>query len=204
MRRSGTIWFFALAFIIPVAAYAIFNFYERKIQKLPVLGPAGHHIGNFSLVNQEDEVVSLEKWNNKIVVADFFFTHCPTICPKMTANLKRVNEYFIDDKDIYLNSFSVDPVNDSAAQLRKYAHHFNVNTRQWDLLTGDKKEIYKLARNSFMIVATDGDGGPGDFIHSDRLILIDKQKRIRGYYDGTDDSEINQLLTDIKKLKNEN
>lgn len=204
MKRSGTIWFFVLSFIIPVAAYAIFNLYERKIQKLPVLGSGDHHISNFNLINQEGEEISTGKWDNKIVVADFFFTHCPTICPKMTLNLKKVNSYFINDKDIIINSFSVDPENDSAGQFKKYIERFGLDTGKWDLLTGDKKEIYKLARNSFMIVATDGDGGPADFIHSEKLILVDKQKRIRGYYDGTDDAAINQLLTDIKKLKNEN
>ena len=90
-----------------------------------------------------------------------------------------------------------------AAQIKKYADNFAINTTNWNLLTGDKREIYKLARNSFMLVATDGDGGPEDFIHSEKLVLIDKQKRIRGYYDGTGNKEAGQLINDIKKLKHE-
>ena len=117
--------------------------------------------------------------------------------------MKRINEVFENDNSVVLNSFTVDPERDSAAQLNKYADRFGIKTKKWDLLTGDKKEIYKLARNSFMIVATDGDGGPNDFIHSERLALIDKQKRIRGYYDGTSDKEVSHLINDIKKLKNE-
>ena len=117
--------------------------------------------------------------------------------------MKLVNEEFKNDNSILLNSFSVDPERDSATQLKTYADRFGIVTAKWDLLTGDKREIYKLARNSFMIVATDGDGGPNDFIHSERLVLIDAQKRIRGYYDGTSDKEVKQLVNDIKKLKHE-
>jgi protein SCO1/2 len=122
----------------------------------------------------------------------------------MTGNLKIVEQYFKNDGRVRINSFSVDPLRDSVGQLKKYISQFRLETTRWDFLTGSKKEIYKLARNSFMVVATDGDGGPDDFIHSDKLVLIDGQKRIRGYYDGTDKKEIDQLVDDIKKLENEN
>lgn len=212
MKKKSSIGLFVLlVFIIPATAFAIFNFYERKIEKLPVLGPqeeingkkTEHQISEFHLTNQDGEIKSTTEWNNKIIIADFFFTRCPSICPKLTASLKKVNDYFKNDDEIKINSFSVDPGNDSAAQLKKYALRFGLDTKKWDLLTGDKREIYKLARNSFMIVATDGDGGPTDFIHSEKIILVDKQKRIRGFYDGTDEAEMKQLLTDIKKLKDE-
>jgi len=121
----------------------------------------------------------------------------------MTNSLKKVQQAFKED-EILIRSFSVDPERDSVAQLRKYAGQFGINTSNWELLTGDKKEIYKFARNGFMIVATDGDGGPNDFIHSEKLVLIDKQKRIRGYYDGTSGNQVKQLIADIKKLKHEN
>ena len=122
----------------------------------------------------------------------------------MTKSLIRIQEAFKTDAEILISSFTVDPERDSSAQLKKYARQYNVDTRNWNLLTGDKKEIYKLARNSFMLVATDGDGGPDDFIHSESLVLIDKQKKIRGYYNGTSNDEVNQLIIDIKKLKHEN
>ncbi|MGQ0739072.1 MAG: SCO family protein [Bacteroidota bacterium] len=205
MKKRSTIWLFVmLVFALPLTAFAIINWYEKKIEKLPVMGKTKeHHISNFSLLNQDKQIITGAGLNKKIVIADFFFTHCPSICPQMTKSMKRVQYGFKDDADISLVSFTVDPGRDSAAQLKKYAGQYNINTRSWNLLTGDKKEIYKLARNSFMVVATDGDGGPDDFIHSEKLVLVDKQKRIRGYYDGTSGKEVNQLINDIKKLKDE-
>jgi protein SCO1 len=211
MKKRLTIgYFLALVFILPLLAYSGYLFFEQKFQKQPVYGKEEiingqkiqHTIASFELINQDGIKKGIEDWDQKIVIADFFFTHCPVICPKMTVNLKRVQQSFSDD-DILINSFSVDPQRDSAGQLKKYAEKFIINSANWQLLTGDKKDIYKLARNSFMIVATDGDGGPDDFIHSEKLVLIDKQKRIRGYYDGTSEKETDQLIHDIKKLKNE-
>src|SRR5687768_963323 len=211
MKKGLAIWIFlAAVFILPLLAYSGYLFFEQKFQSLPVYGKEEisngqkiqHTIDAFELINQDSINKGINDWKEKIVVADFFFTHCPVICPKMTANLKRVQKSFSDD-DILINSFSVDPQRDSIVQLKKYAEKFAINSVNWQLLTGDKKDIYKLARNSFMIVATDGDGGPDDFIHSEKLVLIDKQKRIRGYYDGTSEKETDQLIHDIKKLKNE-
>ena len=206
MKKKRTIPLFAvMVFIIPVSAWALLNWYEKKVQGLPVMGKTKEHrIGDFQLINQDGQLKSTADWNDKIVVADFFFTHCPTVCPKMTKSLIRIQEAFKTDAEILISSFTVDPERDSSAQLKKYARQYNVDTRNWNLLTGDKKEIYKLARNSFMLVATDGDGGPDDFIHSESLVLIDKQKKIRGYYNGTSNKEVNQLIIDIKKLKHEN
>ncbi|WP_276502587.1 SCO family protein [Terrimonas pollutisoli] len=203
-KRSTIALFITAVFVLPFSAWALLNFYEKEFEALPVIGKAkDHHIGNFQLVNQDGIVKTEKQWDGKIVVADFFFTHCPTICPKMTASMMRINEEFKNDGAIWLSSFSVDPERDSATQLKTHADRFGIVTAKWDLLTGDKREIYKLARNSFMIVATDGDGGPNDFIHSEKLVLIDPQKRIRGYYDGTSDKEVKQLVNDIKKLKHE-
>ncbi len=197
-------------FILPLVVYSGFLFFEQKFQKLTVFGKEEivngkkiqHTIAGFELVNQDGVKKGIEDWTGKIVVVDFFFTHCPVICPKMTANLKRVQEAF-SDNEILINSFSVDPQRDSAVQLKKYSEKFRINLDNWQLLTGDKKDIYKLARNSFMLVATDGDGGPDDFIHSEKLTLIDKKKMIRGYYDGTNEKDTDQLIYDIKKLQDE-
>ena len=213
MKQNKTIWAFALAAIIlPVAAYAVITWYEQKIQQLPVIGESEyingkltkHQIGDFQLTNQDGNNITPETWKNKIVVCNFFFTRCPSICPKMTSNIKKVEEKYKNDDEIIFNSFSVDPEGDNVAQLNSYAHLYDIHSSNWQLLTGNKKEIYKLARNSFLVVAAEGDGGPKDFIHSDKVTLVDKQQRIRGYYDGTSEKEIKELITDIKKLKNEN
>ncbi len=205
MEKRSTIGLFVmLVFIVPVTAWALLNLYEKKFDALPVMRKTkDHRISDFRLTDHEGVLITTANWKNKIIVTNFFFTHCPVICPKMTNQLKSVNKVFENDTTVLINSFSVDPERDSVAQLKKYAGHFNIHTSGWNLLTGDKKEIYKLARNSFMLVATDGDGGPEDFIHSEKLVLIDKQRRIRGYYDGTSARETQQLIADIKKLKHE-
>lgn len=192
-------------FILPLLAWFLLSWYENKIESLPVLGKSKEHrIAGFSFINQDGQQKTLANWENKIVVADFFFTHCPVVCPKMTRSLKKIEQQFSNNDALHIASFTVDPARDDANRLKEYANQFEINNHRWDLLTGDKKELYKLARNSFMVVATDGDGGPDDFIHSDKLVLIDTKKRIRGYYNGTDEKEVEQLITDIKKLKHEN
>jgi protein SCO1/2 len=197
MWRRFNIWLFlGIVIVFPLTVFAIVNWYERTVQSLPVLINKEHRIGDFKLINQQGNKSTTEEWRGKIVVANFFFTHCPVICPKMTANLKKLH--------LMLVSFSVDPQRDSVAELKKYTERFYINENNWQLLTGSKKEIYRLARKSFQVAATDGDGGDNDFIHSDQLILIDSKKRIRGYYEGTEKKEIAQLIRDIKKLEHEN
>jgi protein SCO1 len=204
IKGEATWFFMTVAFVLPVIAFALYSRYENKFEKLPVYGKENHRIQSFSFINQDNKQTKLAAINAEVIVADFFFTHCPVICPKMIKSLKRVQAEFPNDKNIHILSFTVDPESDSAVQLKKYAQSFGINTNQWTLLTGDKKELYKLARNSFMIAAIDGDGGPEDFIHSEKLVLLDALRRIRGYYDGTNEKQVDKLLNDIKKLKNEN
>lgn len=202
MLKKYNIWLFVvIVTLLPIGVYGIVKMLENKYQPLPVLGEQGHKISSFSLTNQAGVSKTDKDWEGKIVVADFFFTHCPSICPKMTYNLKRVQAY-AGVENLVINSFTVDPERDSIGQLKLYADKFSIKGN-WDLLTGDKKDLYKLARKSFLIVATDGDGGPEDFIHSENLVLIDQQKRIRGFYDGTNETAVNQLVSDIKKLAKE-
>ena len=204
MHKTGQIWlFFAVVLSLPFMVYKGVSWYESSVKKLPVLIGEEHRIANYKLVDQKGRTATIDDWNNKIVVVDFFFTHCPSICPKMTRNLKTVQESYAKNPDIFIASFSVDPERDSVEVLAKYARRFNVDEKSWQLITGPKKDIYRLARNSFKLTATDGDGGDEDFIHSSQLVLIDKQKRIRGYYDGTKTEETNQLIKDIKKLEDE-
>jgi protein SCO1/2 len=203
MKKYHVWIFIAAVFILPVTVFAVIKWYEHTYTALPVLGGEAHKIAHFCLLDQQGSVASLKDWEDKIVVADFFFTHCPVVCPKMTRSLKNVQAMYAGDKELLIASFSVDPERDSVGQLKKYAGKMDIRDN-WRLLTGDKKEIYGLARNSFLITATDGDGGPQDFIHSELLVLIDKQQRIRGYYNGTISSEADNLIRDISRLKKEN
>ena len=160
-----------------------------------------HKISDFSLTNQNGETISEQFYDNKIYVADFFFTTCPTICPIMTENMFYIQEKTINE-EILLASFSVTPKIDSVAQLKKYAIKKGVDDKKWNLLTGDKKEIYELARKSYLVAKDDGDGGKYDMIHTENFVLIDKERRIRGFYDGTNIEEMDKLLDDIKILQN--
>tara|TARA_B100000953_G_scaffold244403_1_gene206258 strand:+ start:1850 stop:2479 length:630 start_codon:yes stop_codon:yes gene_type:complete len=160
-----------------------------------------HKISNFSLTNQNGETITQEDYDNKIYVADFFFTTCPSICPIMTENMFYIQEKTIN-KDILLVSFSVTPEIDSVAQLKKYAIEKGVDDNRWNLLTGEKKDIYKLARRSYLVAKNNGNGGKYDMIHTENFVLIDKEKRIRGFYDGTNKEEMDKLLNDIQILEN--
>jgi len=160
-----------------------------------------HRIADFSLINQNGETITQEFYKNKIYVADFFFTTCQTICPIMTDHMYDIQKETIADPDVLLLSHSVTPEIDSVAQLKRYAKKKLVNASKWNLVTGDKKQIYELARKSYLAVKDAGSGGPFDMIHTENFMLIDKKQQIRGFYDGTEAEEIERLLEDIKVLK---
>lgn len=160
-----------------------------------------HRIADFSLINQNGKTITQDDYKDKIYVADFFFTTCQTICPIMTNNMHEIQKKFITDNEIMLLSHTVTPEIDTVAQLKRYAIENNVNASKWNLVTGDKKQIYELARKSYLAVKDNGDGGPYDMIHTENFMLIDKTRQIRGFYDGTDSKEIKRLLKDIKILK---
>ena len=160
-----------------------------------------HRIADFSLINQNGNIITQEFYKDKIYVADFFFTTCQTICPIMTDHMYDIQKETIADPDLLLLSHSVTPEIDTVAQLKRYAKKKLVNASKWNLVTGDKKQIYELARKSYLAVKDAGDGGPYDMIHTENFMLIDKKRQIRGFYDGTESEEIERLLEDIKILK---
>jgi protein SCO1/2 len=163
-----------------------------------------HKIADFSLVNQNGKTITQADYKDKIYVADFFFTTCQTICPIMTDHMCQIQKEILNDNDVMLLSHSVTPQIDSVEQLKRYANLKGVNDSKWNLVTGDKKQIYELARKSYMAVKTDGNGDEYDMIHTENFMLIDKKRQIRGYYDGTKPEDIERLLEDIEVLKNEN
>jgi protein SCO1 len=162
-----------------------------------------HKIADFSLINQNGKIVTQEDYKDKIYVADFFFTTCQTICPVMTTNMAEIQKEIMDDDNVMLLSHSVTPKIDSVAQLKRYAIEKGVNDTKWNLVTGEKKQIYELARKSYLAVKTIGNGDEYDMIHTENFMLIDKKRQIRGFYDGTNPDDIDRLLEDIKILKKE-
>jgi protein SCO1/2 len=160
-----------------------------------------HRIADFSLTNQNGKTITQNDYKDKIYVADFFFTTCQTICPIMTKNMHDIQTSILADNEVMLLSHTVTPEIDTVAQLKRYADEKDVNASKWNLVTGDKKQIYELARKSYLAVKDIGDGGPFDMIHTENFMLIDKERQIRGYYDGTAPKEIERLLKDIKILK---
>lgn len=192
---------------------------NTKVQKvLPIYNPvdfnpelvdkslqnknSNHTVADFKLINQNGEIITQANYKDKIYVTDFFFTSCGTICPIMTDNMAKIQEEFIDNDDIMLLSLSVTPEIDNVSVLKEYAIKKGVIDTKWNITTGDKKHIYNLARQSYFAVVERGDGGLQDFIHTSNFILIDKEKQIRGIYDGTNDEDIERIIEDIHILKN--
>lgn len=161
-----------------------------------------HTVAPFSLVNQNGKTITQDDYKDKIYVTDFFFTRCPGICLSMTNNMVKLQDEFINNDEVMLLSLSVTPVIDSISVLRQYATDKGVIDSKWNLATGDKKHIYELARKSYFAVVDKGDGGLQDFIHTPNFVLVDKEKQIRGIYDGTVDEEIKRLVNDIRILQN--
>jgi protein SCO1 len=162
-----------------------------------------HRIPDFSFINQEGKTITQKNLDGSIYVADYFFCTCQSICPIMSNEMEFLANHFKNDKDIKFISHTVNPENDSVAVLADYAKAHHANSAQWFLVTGDKKELYDLARSGYLISADSGDGGPNDFIHSQNFALIDKEKHIRGFYDGTNHKEMLKLIEDIEILKKE-
>ena len=161
-----------------------------------------HTISNFSLTNQNGQIVTQDTYKDKIYVADFFFTTCQTICPIMTSNMVELQDKLANNSDVLLLSHTVMPEIDTVAQLKKYAGQKKVNAAQWNLVTGSKQEIYNLARKQYL-VAKENPDDPLGLVHTENFVLIDTQKRIRGFYDGTQTQEMDRILHDIKVLQNQ-
>lgn len=159
-----------------------------------------HHISDFALVDQLGRTITLADVKDRIIVADFFFTTCATICPKMTTQMERVQEAYKADDRVVILSHSVTPEMDSIPVLADYAALHRADPARWHFLTGDRKQIYALARRSYFACLDEGDGGPQDFVHTENFVLVDAQRRIRGFYDGTNPTDVDRLIGDIGKL----
>jgi protein SCO1/2 len=180
-------------------------------EELPFLGRSEiegtdtiyHTIADFRFVDQDSNFVTNETFEGKIYVADFFFTTCPTICPIMKTQMLRVYEEFKNDPEVGILSHSIDPEHDTVAVLREFASDLGVTGDKWRFVTGEKENIFEIGQKSYMVTASEDKSEPGGYIHSGAFILVDKERHIRGIYDGTKPDHVDRLIRDIKRLKKE-
>lgn len=173
---------------------------SREVNGILTKDTIPHRIADFSFINQDGAKVTNSTFKNKIYVADFFFINCPSICPEMSKQMYRIYEKFLQNDNVSLLSHTIDPKYDTVAALAKYARLLGVNSKKWQFVTGDKEQIYDIGETSYMVVASEDKDAPGGFIHSGAFLLIDKERQVRGVYDGTVDSQVDLLIKDINKL----
>ncbi|MFK7785797.1 MAG: SCO family protein [Crocinitomicaceae bacterium] len=212
-----------LAVLFIVGVTIAYFMLRGKEEPLPIINPIdldeemvdpellrrgrGHRIGDFSFLNQHGETITQDEVEGKVYIAEYFFTTCGTICPKMNKQMQRVQFEFADNDDVRILSFTVDPEVDTVAQMKRYADSHGAKSGQWHFLTGSKEELYSLARRSFFVLKPAeaqnlGDVG-SDFIHTNNFVLVDGLGRIRGYYDGTSKEDVDELMLDIERLLDE-
>ena len=188
-------------------------------RKLPILGrktvetriengetitdTINHTIRNFAFYDQDSVLISNKTFKDKIYVADFFFTTCPTICPLMKAQLLRVYDNFKKEDDLLILSHTIDPEHDNVRVLKDFASRLDVSSKKWHFVTGERDKIYEIAQSSYMVTAMEDDDEPGGYIHSGAFILVDKSRHIRGLYDGTNAQDVDRMIKDIKLLLRE-
>jgi protein SCO1/2 len=180
---------------------------QKLVQKHTVHGQVEYDtvtatIPPFQFIDQDGTVIDSNTVKGKIYVVDFFFTHCPSICPKMKAEMHKVYEKYKDNKDFLILSHSIDPVRDSVPILKNYANKLNLDTDKWHFLTGNKDSIYAIA-DHYLEAAKEDKDAAGGFVHDGNFILVDRQRRIRGYYDGTTDIGTDKLIADIEIVLHE-
>lgn len=171
---------------------------------LCVFAEGQHVIPAFNFTDQHNAQLSQSWLDNKITVVDFIFTNCPTICKDMSTQMHRVQEAFRSDEELQLLSFTVDPERDTSEALKAYADRLGIKGKNWRFVTGDKELLYQTARCGFLLPVQAGDGSDEDFIHSNKLVLVDAQRRIRGYYDGDTREDVDRLIQEIKIIKQDN
>lgn len=216
MSKPVNFWAKSKLLIIVVYLIALSWSCNQTSDKLPILGQREavtklvngksvtdsvyQSIPDFRFVSQYGDTVTAKTLENKIYVADFFFTSCPTICPKMKVQLKRIYEKFKGNPDVMLLSHTIDPDHDSVGVLKEFADNLGVTGRQWLFVTGDREKIYDIAQDSYLVTAQADPSAPGGAVHSGAFILVDKAKHIRGIYDGTTEAGVDQLMKDIDRL----
>ncbi|MEA5458240.1 SCO family protein [Arcicella sp. LKC2W] len=205
---------------ISILAFCLFLIScNSQPQKLPILGNREavtktvngkevtdtlyHQIPDFEFINQDSVKVTQKDFEGKVYISDFFFTTCPTICPKMKTQMLRIYEKYKDNPKVGILSHSIDPRHDTPAVLREFMDNLGIKSKMWQMVTGDKAKIYEIGQKSYMVSATDDPTQPGGIVHSGAFILVDKNRHIRGIYDGTEPTKVDRLMIDMEILLNE-
>ena len=202
-----------------IICITLFYFALKQKKTLPIFNPSDvnpelvdstmqyvakyHTIADFSFTNQNGKTITQKEYEGKIYVADFFFTTCGSICPIMTTNMVDVQKAFLNNPKVMLLSHTVFPETDSVSVLKKYALEKGVDDRKWNLVTGNKKDIYTMARKSYLAVKLGKPSELYDMVHTENFVLVDAKRRVRGFYDGTKKEEIQRLIDDIHWLCDE-
>jgi len=213
--RRYRIFLLTFAVISVLFLYLSFHLLNKR-KPLPIFNPSdvnpelvdstiqyisrSHTIADFSFTNQNGKTITQKDYEGKIYVADFFFTTCGSICPIMTTNMVEVQKAFLNNPKVMILSHSVTPEIDSVAVLKAYAEKNHVNDKKWNLVTGDKKQIYTMARKSYLAVKLGKPSELYDMVHTENFVLVDSKRRVRGFYDGTKMEEISRLISDIHFL----
>ena len=211
--------FFGVLLVFSIITIYLFYVALKPSKSLPIFNPSDvnpelvdstvqyiskyHTISDFSFVNQNGKTITQKDYEGKIYVADFFFTTCGSICPKMTTNLSDIQKAFANNPKVKLLSHTVFPETDSVPVLKAYAKKHHVDDNKWNLVTGDKKEIYTMARKSYLAVKLGKPSELYDMVHTENFVLVDTKKRVRGFYDGTNKEDMKRLIEDITFLSNE-
>ncbi|GAA4839028.1 SCO family protein [Algivirga pacifica] len=222
MKTAVKVTILAIAFGIPILILLYLNIFGENQYELEMINPTElkvysmkavncepnevdsiHRIPDFAFINQDRDTVTAADYEGKIYVADFFFATCPDICKIMTNELIRVQQRYKENPDIKILAHTVTPDKDTPEVLKAYAENYRADLNMWNFVTGEKEAIYEQARCGYFVVAKPDESNPNDFIHSDKLILVDKEKRIRGYYSGTDPEDVDRLITEIALLLKE-
>lgn len=211
MNSNKKLIFYTSFFMLLGVAFIGFIYPKLKQHQdqkpsLPVIGnDQNHHVGPFSFLNQDGQTINNESVKGKICVVEYFFATCPSICPKMNENMVKVYKAFRGDKNVLILSHTVNPKHDTVQVLKAYSLRFDADPQQWMFLTGGKKQLYDMARYSYLINAEDTTSKDieQDFIHDQHFVLVDAFGRIRGFYDGLDQGSVGKLIEDIKTLERE-
>jgi protein SCO1/2 len=212
MKKTFINIFLAMAAVTMIALGYLQFSNGQQVRALPYFEPIAtnsgqqtdslhrHLVTDFSLTDQSGKTITRKDFENSITAVDFFFTSCRGICPVMNSQMKRVYEKFKGNSEVQIISHTVNPENDSVPVLAEYAKRYNADANQWHFVTGDKAQLYNLARQSYMISDTKGNGGKEDFVHSQNFALVDKEGHIRGIYNGVDSSEVNRMMVEMDVL----